>query len=83
MYNIRIIPQAQKDLNALRGKIFEQIKQKIIDLKKNPRLIGCEKLTRKEGYRVRVRDFRILYKICDDIKKVIIYRIKHRREAYR
>jgi mRNA interferase RelE/StbE len=83
MYNIKILPQAQKDLDAIRGKLFEQIKKKILSLRHDPRPDGCEKLTKKEGYRIRVRKFRVLYKIYDDIKKIIVYRIKHRREVYR
>ena len=83
MYSIKIIPQAQKDLSTLRGKIFEQIKKKILGLKIEPRPNGCKKLTEDEGYRVRVGNFRVLYKIYDNLKKIIVYRIKHRREAYR
>ncbi|MBI4284164.1 MAG: type II toxin-antitoxin system RelE/ParE family toxin [Chloroflexi bacterium] len=36
-----------------------------------------------EGYRVRVRDMRILYRIDDQAKEVIVYRVRHRREVYR
>jgi mRNA interferase RelE/StbE len=36
-----------------------------------------------EGHRLRVGDYRILYAIDDSAKKVIVYRVKHRREAYR
>ena len=41
---------------------------------------GCEKPTQKDGYRVRVGDYRILYKINDKAKKVFI---RHRRGVYR
>ncbi|MCD6423528.1 MAG: type II toxin-antitoxin system RelE/ParE family toxin [Elusimicrobia bacterium] len=83
MYKIKIISQAQKDLNKLKGKIFEQIKRKIFALGAAPRPSGCEKLTGKGGYRIRVRDFRILYRIDDRMKIIFIYRIKHRKEVYR
>lgn len=36
-----------------------------------------------EAWRVRVGDYRILYTINDDEHVVRIYRIAHRREAYR
>jgi mRNA-degrading endonuclease RelE of RelBE toxin-antitoxin system len=32
---------------------------------------------------VRVRDIRILYRVDDRAKEVVVYRIKHRREVYR
>jgi len=83
MYNIKIIPRAQKDLDKLQGKLFNDIKDKIDRLKSNPRPPGCEKLTDEEGYRVRVRDYRILYRIDDKAKIAFIHRVRHRREAYR
>ena len=83
MYNIKIIPRAQKDLDKLQGKLFDDIKDKIYSLKDNPRPPGCEKLTDEEGYRVRVRNYRILYRINDKAKIVFIHRVRHRREAYR
>ena len=44
---------------------------------------GSVKLTGDGGYRLRAGDFRILYRIDDEAGKVFIYRVKHRREAYR
>jgi len=83
MHNVKIIPRAQKDLDRFRGKLFNDIEDKINSLKDNPRPHGCEKLTEEEGYRVRVRDYRILYRINDKTKTIFVYRVRHRREAYR
>ena len=82
MYKIVVISQAQKDLNSLQTKLFNQIKNKILILSQNPRPHGCLKLTAEEGYRVKTGDYRILYRIPDREKIICIYRIKHRREAY-
>ena len=83
MYNIQILPQAGKDLDGFEGKLFILLKEKIQALKINPRPAGCEKLTAEEGYRIRVRDIRILYRVDDKTKTIFIYRIRHRREVYR
>lgn len=83
MYKLKIIPQAQKDLDAFSGKNFENIKKKILSLANNPRPFGAIKLTQEEGYRIRTGDYRILYRIDNKQKEIIIYRIKHRKEAYR
>jgi len=80
---IKIIPRAQKDLDKLEEKLFNDIKDKIGSLKNNPRPPGCEKLTDEEGYRIRVRNYRILYRINDKSKIVFVYRVRHRREVYR
>lgn len=82
-YVLKIISKAQKDLDDIHGKDFESIKQKILSLSSNPRPFGCKKLTIEEGYRIRAGRFRILYRIDDSTKEVIIYRVKHRKEAYR
>ena len=82
-YNLKIIAKAQKDLDGIRGKDFSLIKKKIMGLAQNPRPFGCSKLTIEEGHRIRIRGFRILYRIDDRLKEIIIYRIKYRREVYR
>ncbi len=83
MYRLKIIAQAQKDLDAFGAKTFEKIKHKILSLSRNPRPFGALKLTAEGGYRIRVGDYRVLYRIDDKLNEVIIYRVKHRREAYR
>jgi mRNA interferase RelE/StbE len=83
VHEISIIPSARKDLDGLDKKVFTQIKNKIISLAPNPRPSGCLKLTAEEGYRVRIGNYRILYRIDDKNKMIYIYRIKHRKESYR
>lgn len=51
-------------------------KKAIPPLTTNPRPYGSKKLTEKEGYRIRVGDYRILYTIDDEAKVVVVYRIK-------
>ena len=82
MYKILLLFQEQKDLDNFRGKMFQQMKEKIFSLSKNPRPLGCLKLTGEEGYRMRSGSYRIIYRINDKEKIVYIYRIKHRKEAY-
>lgn len=52
-------------------------------LGKNPRPQGAIKLSAEEGHRVRMGSYRVLYRIDDRMKVVFVYRVKHRREAYR
>lgn len=83
MYKLLLLPSAGKDLDNLPDQIFRKIKEKLLSLKDNPRQSGCIKLTGEEGYRLKSGDYRILYRIDDKEKAVYIYKIKHRREAYR
>ena len=83
MYNVKIIPAAQKDLKKLKKiPCFNLIIKQIHALKNQPRPKGCIKLTARQGYRVRVGDYRILYEI-DDVQKIIfVFRIRHRKDVY-
>lgn len=68
-------------------KIPKEIRKKIIlvisKLKDSPRPLNARKITNSENYyRVRVGDYRVIYEINDKERKIIIFRIRHRREAY-
>jgi mRNA interferase RelE/StbE len=82
-YTIKIIPRGQRDLDSILGKQFDAIKEAILNLKDNPRPYGAIKLTAEEGYRIRIGDTRVLYKMDDKKKEIIIYRVKHRKDVYR
>lgn len=83
MYHVKVLPAAVKDLDDLEASVFGRIKSRILDLKHQPLPIGVVKLTAEDGYRIRVGDYRILYRIDHKEHAVYIYRVKHRREAYR
>ena len=83
MYRLFLLASAEKDLDGLEGYAFAQIKAKMVSLKSDPRPPGSLKLTAHEGYRLRYGDYRILYGIDDEREKIYIYKVKHRREAYR
>lgn len=83
MYSLKILPSAQRDLDRLHSKIFNKIKSEIISLTENPRHYGAIKLTNEDGYRIRIGDYRFLYRIDEKSKEIFIYRVKHKREAYR
>ena len=83
MYSAKVIPAARRDLDKISGNIFELIVKAIESLEENPRPPGCKKLAAMEGYRVRIRDYRILYRIDDRNRIVCIYRVRHRSQVYR
>jgi mRNA interferase RelE/StbE len=61
----------------------ERVNTAITGLAENPRPHGTKKLTAREGYMVRVGDYRILYQVDDEAKVVIIYRVMTRGDVYR
>lgn len=82
-YEVLLQPRARKEFLALPPDIARKIAQALQTLGQDPRSHQSIKLSGGEGYRLRVGDYRILYDIDDPAKKILVYRIKHRREAYR
>ena len=84
MYRVLLERAAEKDLARLSSDIHDRIIVTIRALATNPRPPGCRKLAgSKHDWRIRVGDYRVLYEIADAIRIVRIYRVRHRREAYR
>jgi len=83
MYRIIIERRAAKEIECLPNDIIQRIADTIKNLKFNPRPHGSKKLIGEVGWRVRIGDYRILYTIADSQKLITIYRVKHRKEAYR
>lgn len=83
MYEVRISSRATKVLEKLPDGLYEQITETIQELSINPRPPGCKKLKGRQGYRIRVGDYRVVYEIEDDKLLVLVIEIGHRREIYR
>ena len=77
--------KAEKILDTLPRSSKQRVLDKLHGLKVNPRPIHCEKLTdvKPDAWRVRVGDYRIVFRVDDASKEVLVTRIKHRREVYR
>ena len=83
MYRLEISHIAHKQIEALPPRLAQKISEAIAGLANEPRPVGAKKLMGVEGYRIRVGDYRILYVVNDASRLVTVYRVKHRREAYR
>lgn len=83
MYTVLIRRRAMKDLANIPSDYAQLITQHINDLAQNPCPPDAKKLQNDSGYSQRVGVYRILYDIDTTERILTIYRIKHRREAYR
>ena len=83
MYWLEISHIAHKQIEALPHRLVQRIDEAIAGLANESRPVGARKLMGIEGYRIRVGDYRILYRVNDESRLIIVYRVKHRREAYR
>jgi mRNA interferase RelE/StbE len=82
-YRIIISDTARRDLRKLDPSTQERIATNIAALGNNPRPSGVKKLQHREGYHIRVGDYRIIYQINDEVVTVTVIRVGHRREVYR
>ena len=82
MYKIRIEKSVQKSLEKINEPFYSKIKVAILKLAKNPRPAGYKKLKGRDGYRIRVADYRIIYEIFDDLLLVTVIDLGNRKDIY-
>ena len=82
-YSLEIKRSAAKELAQVPPKDRGRIIVRIQALAEDPRPVGAEKLSGQDRYRVRQGDYRILYEIEDDVLRIMVVKIGHRRDVYR
>lgn len=75
-YQIIIEKKARKEAENVPPPQRYRIDKAICSLSDDPRPASGKKITQKEGYRIRVGHYRILYTIDDKARIIVIYRIK-------
>jgi len=83
LYRIEVSHTAHHQIRRLTEQSQIRVNQAIASLAENPRPLGSKKLIVREGYRIRVGDYRILYQIDDTAKLIIVYRVAARGDVYR
>jgi mRNA interferase RelE/StbE len=84
-YQIVFKKSAAKELQSLPQKIQQKILDAVQLLSLNPytELLQIKKMKGADSlYRVRIQDYRVIYLIENQIIKVTIIKIGHRREVY-
>ena len=80
-YDVQLKPAAVKDIKGMptgiQSRVLAKIEAMSTDLRGDvKRLTGFT-----SEYRLRVGDYRVLFEI--EGRSVVVYRVRHRREAYR
>lgn len=81
-YALLILRRAQKELANLDKTEYERLRDEIASLAENPRPSNCKKLVGREGWRIRVGNYRVIYEIDDPKKQITVLHIGHRRDVY-
>lgn len=83
-YSVALQPSAEKDLRRIPAKSLARIIAKIEELAADPLPHGVVKLATAERlYRLRVGEYRVVYELRRDERKVLVYYVRHRSEVYR
>ena len=85
MYRVDFSPTAERDLESLAKKLsvkdFRRIVLAIDRLSEEPRPVHVRKITsQKDFFRIRVGDYRVVYQILDNEKRLIIRQVTRRSE---
>jgi mRNA interferase RelE/StbE len=82
-YKVSILRKAQKELAGLPSESYERAKNAIQSLSEDPRPSGCKKLVGREGWVIRVGNYRVIYEFDDEQRVVQVLHVGHRRDVYR
>ena len=85
MYKITFKKEAAKSLNKIPRNVAKLIREKLEAIAANPYAEhpNAKKLQGREGYRLRVGDWRVIYEIQNDQLVILVLRIAPRGEVYR
>ena len=82
-WQIDIVRDARKELASLQPQVQVRISKAILALENHPFPAGCKKLKNRDGFRIRVGDYRVLYFADTKLKRIVVGAIGHRRDIYR
>ncbi len=82
-YALLLLPRVQKELSRLNSAAYVRVRDAIRRLAEDPRPTGALKLTGRDGWRLRIGDFRVIYEIDDKQRNITVLHIGHRRDVYR
>jgi len=82
-YTISLVSSAERDLRKVDRQVVPRIAAAIDALADEPRPRGCRKLAGSlHTYRIRVGDYRVIYRVDDGARAVVVQRVRHRKDAY-
>jgi mRNA interferase RelE/StbE len=82
-YKIKFHRDVGKDLRKLPKKQILAILEAINALAANPLPVGVKKLTGTDAYRIRMGNYRVIYRIENDELIVFVLKVAHRKDVYR
>ncbi len=83
-YEIQWKHSAEKDLRGIDRQFISKILEAVNSLSEDPFPSQHRKLQGSESsYRIRIRDYRVIYQADIENKTIVIYHVRHRKDIYR
>ena len=83
MYAVGVGRSAQKEIRDLDPAVLSRVMAALRRLAEDPRPPGCKKLVgSRDLWRLRVGDYRVIYRIDDTQRTVEVVVVRHRSAAY-
>ena len=82
-YSVGVERRAQKQIARLMPAMRDRVESALRSLADEPRPHGSRELQGREGRRLRVGDYCVVYVVDEERNEVTVLRIAHRRDVYR
>lgn len=82
-YALLLLSRVQEELSQLNSAAYVRVRDAMRLLADDPRPTGALKLTGRDGWRLRIGDFRVIYEIDDKQRNITVLHIGHRPDVYR
>lgn len=82
IHRVEILRRAAKALAKLPEPDYGRVRDAVQSLGHDPRPPGCKKLLGREGWRVRVGRYRVIYEVEDVVRVVTVLDLGHRKDIY-
>jgi mRNA interferase RelE/StbE len=82
-FTVELKRSAEKELQSLPAKVHDRITRALLTLKDNPFPHNAKKLHGRQGIRVRVGKYRILYVVHSAEKRIEGFSVADRKDVYR
>jgi len=81
-YLIQLSKKAQKQLDKLPDPVADPILRAIYSLKNDPRPSGFKKQKGRDGYRIRIGNYWVIYEVIDSLLIIEVITLGHRKDIY-
>ena len=82
-YSVIIQRRAQRRIARFPTDVQDRIERSLRTLSNEPRPAGSRKLQGREGWRIRIGNYRAIYEIDDTAQEVLVVDVGHRKDIYR